>query len=112
MKTKMMKLRAVLLIMLVGLSAKTQAACSSGSDLEACLPAAEADVEPTTACCTALNSYLATDSGGTCLCEIASTAAFNSSGAVVEYAITIPEKCSATYSSGTVCNGVTIPGGQ
>lgn len=95
----------LLATMLMGLS-RSVAACGATSELAACLPAAEADVQPTTECCTVLSTYVSSDdTGGDCLCQAASSSAFNASGAAVEYAVTIPEKCNLTFTAGTQCNG-------
>ncbi|XP_024356589.1 uncharacterized protein [Physcomitrium patens] len=111
-----MKMNVVLLlVVLVGLSAvvnvESQAQCGGRnlSILAPCLPAAKANVQPSAACCRALSSF-ATNTGEDCLCAAASSQ--QQSGAKVEFAKYIPQKCQLTYKAGIVCNGVVIPGGQ
>jgi hypothetical protein len=102
---------ASLMVMLVGLmsgGAHAQGDCGPTSELVACLPAAEADVQPAAACCAVLQSYLTTATPEACLCQAASTSAFESSGADVQYAIQIPQKCNLSYRAGTQCNGTTL----
>lgn len=97
----------LMMILLVGLSsnAQVQGECGPTSGLLACLPAAEADVQPSGQCCTVLQRYLTTGTPEACLCQAATSTAFESSGADVQYAIRIPQKCNLSYRAGTQCNG-------
>lgn len=106
-----------LLMALVAMSSlgmkATEAACPN-IDLDSCLPAAAADVDPTTECCTNLTTYTSTADGTndlTCLCEAAMGSAYFTSNSVT-YAVLIPQKCNLNYAAGTECSGKlgTYPG--
>ncbi|XP_024359031.1 uncharacterized protein [Physcomitrium patens] len=101
----------VVTLLVATLLKETQAACGSSYDLAACLPAAESDIQPSAQCCTQLSSYLATDTPEECLCQTAYSPFFQS-GADIQFAIKIPQKCNLSYRAGIQCNGNTIPGGQ
>ncbi|KAG0564396.1 hypothetical protein M758_8G103600 [Ceratodon purpureus] len=117
-KMKVLQVSLLMVVLLVGLSQDVEAQgvgqgdCGPRRALLACLPAAEADVQPNAACCTVLQGYLTTSTPEACLCQAAMSSAFASSGADVQYAIRIPQKCNLSFRSGTECNGLTIPGGQ
>ena len=101
---------AMVVLVLVGASSMAQvlAQCGTTSELVACLPAAEADVQPSAECCTVLSGYLSTATPEACLCQAATSSAFESSGADVQFAVQIPQKCNLSYRAGTQCDGTRL----
>lgn len=99
-------LMALVVMSSLGMFKAAEAACPS-IDLDACLPAAAADVDPTTECCTNLTTYTSASDGTndlTCLCEAAIGSAYFTSNSVT-YAMLIPQKCNLNYAAGTECSG-------
>lgn len=100
----MAKMNAVVVAMVAMVVAMVgvEGACPD-IDLDSCLPAAEADVDPTAECCTGLTTYTSSNDV-TCLCEAAMGTTYFTSNPV-DYAILIPQKCGLNYAAGTECGG-------
>ena len=99
----------VVVVMGLGCSVLVESQCA-GNDptkLYVCLAAAKADVNPSTSCCQTLSTFNS-DSGVACLCATSTTPTFTSSGAKLQYAILIPQKCNLRYKAGIKCNGEKI----
>lgn len=103
MAKKFMVALVVLVMVAMSSMVVTEAACPT-IELNPCLPAAEADVEPTAECCTSLNTYISEGNDPSCLCEAAIGTAYFTDNPV-DYAILIPQKCNLTYAAGTECDG-------